>query len=75
MIQNFAGPVFTTDDTPTALLGIFAIAGIPIILLVISVVLLIRDIVQKKRRRSTLIFLGITIGVIFLVQVVFSGAI
>lgn len=74
MITNFGGPVFTESNT----LGPFVIiiiAAIPIIAAFAGMALIIRDIIQKKRRKSTLVFLGVAAVIIFLVQVIFAGAI
>ena len=74
MLTYFGGPVFT-DDSALSLLGIFTIAALPIVLSIAGMALIIRDIIQKRRRKSTIIFLGIAAFVIFLVQFVFSSAI
>ena len=58
MLTYFGGPVFT-DDSALSLLGIFTIAALPIVLSIAGMALIIRDIIQKRRRKSTIIFLGI----------------
>ena len=58
MLTYFGGPVFT-DDSALSLLGIFTIAALPIVLSISGMALINRDIIKKRRRKSTIIFLGI----------------